>query len=146
MRVFVTVGTGCFDELIRKVDRLAVEAVCQIGQGVYVPRNHQWFRIQKGLRRWYYWADVIVAHSGGGTLFEALPLGKRIIAVPNLHRTDAHQRELAEEFARKGLVLKSSVQELPRLLQTVQDIPRKRYSASRCMIPNVIHRFLEESA
>lgn len=146
MRVFVTVGTGCFDELIRKIDRLAVEAVCQIGNGFYIPQNHRWFRMQKGLRRWYDWADVIVTHSGGGTLFEALPLGKRIIAVPNLHRTDAHQCELADEFTRQGLLLKSSVEDLPRRLRTVREIPRGRYSASHCRIPQAIHEFLEGSA
>jgi beta-1,4-N-acetylglucosaminyltransferase len=144
VKVFVAVGTGKFDELIKAVDALDVEAICQIGQGAYTPKNHRWFRMKPSLDALYRWADVIIAHAGGGTLFEVLPLGKKVIAVPNQHRTDRHQYELLNELSRRNVLIPCrTVRDLPRTITAARKIRLDAYVPERCNVDNVIHTFLE---
>ena len=147
MNVLVTVGTGAFDELIAAIDNLNIKAVCQIGQGTYTPKNHQWFRMQQNLDALYQWADVIVTHAGGGTLFEVLPLGKKVIALANPERTDRHQEELLHELARQNVLLPcQTVRDLPKTITAAQHAKLAQYVAEPCAIPAVISAFLEEAA
>ena len=144
MKVLVTVGTGKFDELIKAVDALDIEAVCQIGQGKYTPKNHQWFRMQPSLHELYRWADVIITHAGGGTLFEALNAGKKVIAIPNPDRTDRHQYELLDELSRRNVLIPCrTVRDLPRTITAAQKIKLDAYVPEECNAEKLIHAFLE---
>lgn len=145
MRILVTVGTGKFDALVAAADRLEGAVVCQIGSGRTVPQKHRWFTLVPDLAQWYDWADIVVTHAGGGTLFEALERGKSVIVVPNTGRTDSHQRELAELFERRSNVLLCThLDELPAQVERLAKIPCTGYVAEPCLIPDAIHGFLNK--
>ncbi|DBA82262.1 TPA: hypothetical protein ACH3X2_000532 [Trebouxia sp. C0005] len=123
--VFVTVGTTKFDALIQAVDTIEIAdalvkqgctaLVIQKGAGRYqvqtlVPlgRQHhqhsnglqvQVFEFAPSLADYMKQADLIISHAGSGSIFEALRLGKPLVAVPNAILMDNHQAELAEHLA-----------------------------------------------
>jgi beta-1,4-N-acetylglucosaminyltransferase len=146
MKVFVTVGTGGFDALVREADRLDCEVVCQIGRGAYAPKKQQWFRVCPSLEPWYEWADVIVAHGGAGTLLEALARSKKVIAVPHPGRTDRHQEELVEELARGNVLVRcATVADLPAALRAINQQKLAAYVPPPCAIPELIHAFVRRT-
>lgn len=143
MNILVTVGTGAFDALVAAADRLEGAVVCQIGRSKTVPQRHHWFTLVPDLAPWHDWADIIVTHAGGGTLFEALERGKSVIVVPNSERTDNHQRELAELFERRSNVLLcTNLDELPAQVERLAHMPCRQYVAEPCLIPDAINTFL----
>ena len=147
MKVFVTVGSGGFDALVREADKLDCEVVCQIGKGAYAPGKQQWFRVCPSLEPWYDWADVIVAHGGAGTLLETVGHGKKVIAIPNTERSDRHQEELVEELARGNVLVRcATVADLPSALSTIGQKKLAAYVPPKCGIPDVIHAFLQRLA
>ena len=123
--VFVTVGTTKFDALIQAVDTIEVAdalvkqgytaLVIQKGAGRHqvqtlVPlgkQHHQHsnelqvqvFEFAPSLAEYMQQADLIISHAGSGSIFEALRLGKPLLAVPNAILMDNHQAELAEHLA-----------------------------------------------
>jgi len=95
--IYVTVGSGGFDQLIDAADKQLssdFQLWCQIGKGKTIPSaNH--FRFNEQFKHYIAQADMIVTHGGAGTVFELLELGKKLVVVPNLYRVDSHQKDLA---------------------------------------------------
>jgi beta-1,4-N-acetylglucosaminyltransferase len=107
--ILVTVGTTAFDSLIRQIDTsisLDLDIRLQIANGNYLPQNFSWFRFSSAISSLYEEADFIICHAGAGTVYRLLEMRKKIIVVPNLNRSDPHQRELAffVESNRYGMV------------------------------------------
>lgn len=141
--VFVTVGTTKFDALVQAVDSVAVadalvakgysKLVIQKGAGKYqvqtlVPQGSQYHQFDNGLQvqvfefapslaKHMQAADLIISHAGSGSIFEALKLGKPLIAVPNAILMDNHQSELAEHLARLHYLIAASPDTLAYTLQ-----------------------------
>lgn len=143
--IFVTVGSVApFDELIEAADQLAAEGkggFAQIGNGKYLPKNLKWFRFEKDLSRYYREADVIITHTGAGTLFEIIREGKKAIAIPNPHVILNH--ELAERLAQEGHIrFCRSVSDLGKIFSEMEAWTPKRYTEEACKIPDIIREFL----
>ena len=141
--VFVTVGTTKFDALIQAVDTIEVAdalvkqgytaLVIQKGAGRYqvqtlVPlgkQHHQHsnglqvqvFEFAPSLAEYMKQADLIISHSGSGSIFEALRLGKPLVAVPNAILMDNHQAELAEHLAHLKYIITARPDTLVHTLQ-----------------------------
>jgi beta-1,4-N-acetylglucosaminyltransferase len=100
MKVLVTVGTYKFDELIKKIDQIALgrkfEFICQIGQGKYIPKNCESFSFSNNFAEKVNTADLIITHAGAGTVYSLLERKKNLIVVPNTDRVDKHQLEIAK--------------------------------------------------
>jgi beta-1,4-N-acetylglucosaminyltransferase len=127
-RVFVTVGSTTFPELVEAV--LSVDVIKSlIGLGavelcIQHGSNGALYRAAKNksetalaIRGFDYSpsiegemkrADLIISHAGSGSLLEALHLGKSVIAVPNVSLMDNHQIDLASALSDQGYLLKSS--------------------------------------
>lgn len=144
--VFVTVGTTKFEALIKALDtpqtviaiadqgftKLIVQLgagshtpaiICPAGQDVYVHANGlevQWFRFAPSLKSYMKAASLIISHAGSGSLFEALQLGKAVIAVPNSILMHNHQAELADHLEALGHLLASSPVDLLETLQSME--------------------------
>lgn len=102
----VSVGTTKFDGLVKKIDNLGLsEGLLQIANGEYIPQNLKFIRFTDRLEELIDQADYVIAHAGAGVLFESLRMGKKVICVPNMERSDKHQIEIAEELSKRGLVL-----------------------------------------
>ncbi|KAL0483729.1 beta-1,4-N-acetylglucosaminyltransferase ALG13 [Acrasis kona] len=116
-KVFVTVGTTQFEELIDAVTNLSLlellekngynDITIQKGNGrnvtTIIPeglRVHlDVYEYKKSIIDDMKSADLIVSHCGAGCLMEALALKKRVIAVVNKSLWDNHQLELAQELS-----------------------------------------------
>jgi len=96
MKVFVTVGTTIFTDLIKKVDTIkGLEAVMQISNDGYVPKNYKFYDFCEDIDTYYNWADVVITHAGAGSVYQLLELDKKVIIIPNLSRVDSHQIDIA---------------------------------------------------
>ncbi|KAA8536889.1 hypothetical protein F0562_029367 [Nyssa sinensis] len=118
--VFVTVGTTCFDTLVRAVDTKEVKEalslkgythlLIQMGRGSYVPTKSNgedgslvvdYFTFSSSIADSLRSASLVISHAGSGSIFETLRLGKPLIVVVNEDLMDNHQSELAEELAER---------------------------------------------
>jgi UDP-N-acetylglucosamine transferase subunit ALG13 len=99
-RVFVTVGTTKFEELIEHVDSEAFqrtvfeslgtrEIIAQIGQGTIEPRiRHSkvevsFYRMKPDIKGDMEAADLIITHCGAGSVTEAMKSGRPTVAAVN---------------------------------------------------------------
>ncbi|CAH9087471.1 unnamed protein product [Cuscuta epithymum] len=118
--VFVTVGTTCFDALVKAVDspqarnelfkKGFTDIIIQIGRGNYVPSKRamengsptlEYFTFSSSIAEYLKSASLVISHAGSGSIFETLRLGKPLIVVVNEDLMDNHQSELAEELAER---------------------------------------------
>uniref|UniRef100_A0A5B7BUZ0 Glycosyl transferase family 28 C-terminal domain-containing protein n=1 Tax=Davidia involucrata TaxID=16924 RepID=A0A5B7BUZ0_DAVIN len=118
--VFVTVGTTCFDALVRAVDTKEVKEalslkgythlLIQMGRGTYIPTKSSgedgslvvdYFTFSSSIADSLRSASLVISHAGSGSIFETLRLCKPLIVVVNEDLMDNHQSELAEELAER---------------------------------------------
>ncbi|KAK3157937.1 hypothetical protein QOZ80_2AG0130490 [Eleusine coracana subsp. coracana] len=117
--VFVTVGTTCFDALVKAVDSPEVkeallekgytDLLIQMGRGTYVPSKVSGgatlqvdnFTFSPSIAEHMRASSLVISHAGSGSIFETLRLGKPLIVVVNEDLMDNHQSELAEELAER---------------------------------------------
>ncbi|XP_062225323.1 uncharacterized protein LOC133923999 [Phragmites australis] len=115
--VFVTVGTTCFDALVKAVESVEVKEallqrgythlLIQMGRGTYMPSRVSsnstlqvdYFTFSPSIADYIREASLVISHAGSGSIFETLQLGKPLIVVVNEDLMDNHQSELAEELA-----------------------------------------------
>ncbi len=110
--IFVTVGTLPFDRLVRAADELAAlvdeSVIIQRGSGSYAPRIARCvdYVDQAQMEIWLCESRIVVAHSGIGSIIDALRSGKPLILVPRKaslgEHFDDHQLELAGALAEQG--------------------------------------------
>ena len=131
MKIFVTVGTTHFDKLIKAVDLLSHsdnDVVVQIADGEYEPKKVKWFRFKDSLYDDYLQADLIICHAGAGTIYQCLEMGKRLLIVPNLMRSDKHQLEIANYMATEGFALSClDITALPEYLNKMTNFEPRAY-------------------
>ncbi|XP_059648549.1 uncharacterized protein LOC132294644 [Cornus florida] len=136
--VFVTVGTTCFDALVKAVDTQEVketlsskgytDLLIQMGRGSYVPTKSSgedgslvvdYFTFSSSIADNLRSASLVISHAGSGSIFETLRLGKPLIVVVNEDLMDNHQSELAEELAERKHLFCARPQ---TLFQTIADM------------------------
>ncbi|KAJ1960710.1 N-acetylglucosaminyldiphosphodolichol N-acetylglucosaminyltransferase catalytic subunit alg13 [Dispira parvispora] len=134
-RVFVTVGTTGFDDLVGEFTSPAVQhelvrqgysdLVVQYGtsqamfdtllpaQGLKVRGYSYKADIASDVQE----ADLVISHAGSGSILECLELGKPLVAVVNTRLMDNHQQELAEALAERNHLVATTPDSLLRTLQ-----------------------------
>lgn len=139
--IFVTVGTHNigFDRLIKKMDEIAPtlddEVIMQIGYTNYEPKNTKWFKFleMEKIQHYYDYADIIIAHSGAGTLLDSLLFEKPIIAVPRLKKFREHiddqQLELAEALENASRII--SVYNIEELEEKIMEAKSIKFNSIR---------------
>uniref|UniRef100_A0A0R0JXX5 Glycosyl transferase family 28 C-terminal domain-containing protein n=1 Tax=Glycine max TaxID=3847 RepID=A0A0R0JXX5_SOYBN len=134
--VFVTVGTTCFDALVRAIDSDNVKKalfakgythlLIQMGRGSYLPTKSEgddcslavdYFTFSSSIADHLRSASLVISHAG--SIFETLRLGKPLVVVVNQDLMDNHQSELAEELADRKHLYCASPQTLH---QTIADM------------------------
>lgn len=126
MKIFVTVGTTAFDELVQFVDQSpffdAFDVTIQYGPGKYVPNNRKSFTFTKKIEDEYLSANLVISHGGAGTIYRLLELSVPVCAIPNLERIDDHQLDICEHLASLNHILNpKNIYELPKLLKEYFD-------------------------
>ncbi|XP_031492908.1 uncharacterized protein LOC116259304 [Nymphaea colorata] len=133
--VFVTVGTTCFDALVRAVNSEQVRTILlnkgytdlliQLGRGSFRPSKSagengslvvDYFTFSPSIADHLRSASLVISHAGSGSIFETLHLGKPLIVVVNEDLMDNHQCELAEELAERKHLLCARPQTLYQTL------------------------------
>ncbi|XP_004516873.1 uncharacterized protein [Cicer arietinum] len=159
--VFVTVGTTCFDALVRAMDSENVKKellakgythlLIQMGRGSYVPTKSEGegslsvdhFTFSSSIADHLRSASLVISHAGSGSIFETLRLRKPLIVVVNEDLMDNHQSELAEELANRKHLYCASPQTLH---QTIADMDLNSllpYTPGHATpVANHINRFL----
>jgi beta-1,4-N-acetylglucosaminyltransferase len=146
--IFVTVGTFKFDELIQKIDALALEInekiVCQIGNGIYEPRNVEYFRFAPSLYEYYEKSRIIIGHGGAGTIFELLNFHKHFIGVSSNLVTENHQDDLLKKLSSDQYILWcKDLSELRGFIELSKSFQFRQYIKPECTMDKVIIDFLK---
>lgn len=135
-KIFVTVGTTEFDELIRvstessTLELLSSKFGCrslllQIGRGAYEPEKKSsaptvdYYRFKSSIREDLVEADLVISHAGAGTCLETLELQKPLIVVVNETLHDNHQFELARQLFQDGYLFYCTPQTLQSTLKEI---------------------------
>ena len=149
--LFVTVGNGKFDQLVKEIDRLKrekkikEETIIQIGHGIYKPKHCQWFTFEPSLEKYYQQANLIISHGGPGIVFEVLRKKKPLIAIPNRDRTDpGHQVEYLRAMAKEtsALIYCDRIELLESCLEKVKTHKFKIYKPPKHRIHEIIKKFV----
>jgi len=148
--IFITVGTGKFDELIQKIDEIAgkkEKIIMQIGNGEYIPKNCEYFRFKPSLEKYYKKSWLIICHGGAGTVYELLEKNKKIIGVANLNRTDVHQKEILKALSKdKYLIWCKDIEKISECIKKSKKFKFKKYKVPKCMIHEEINKYFEKCA
>lgn len=151
-RIFVTVGTTEFENLIKQIDNEAFinillqlnckELIIQIGRGVYIPINlpqscanhsilYECYRFKSNLDENMKAADLIITHCGAGSIIEALTLEKIFIVIINDTLQGNHQTELAYALSNQNYCQYTSPSKLVNVLLTYTNSNNSSDSSSR---------------
>jgi len=151
--VFVTVGNGKFETLVREVDRLKGEGkikedvVIQLGHGIYKPKHCKWFTFESPLDQYYNNAGLVICHGGPGTVFEIMRRKLKIIALPNRDRTDPnHQVEYlrAMDQETNAMIYCDNVSLLADKLEIAKTYNFPTYKNPECKMHEIVHTFLQK--
>jgi beta-1,4-N-acetylglucosaminyltransferase len=148
--IFVTVGTGKFDELIKKVDEVSSEIddriIMQIGNGSYTPKSTEYFRFKPNLSSYFKKSKVVISHGGAGTIYELLIRKKKIIGVANTNRTDVHQFEILKALSKQeNLIWCRDIKDILGDIKKAGRFKFKLYKKPKCEIADKIKEFLSFS-
>lgn len=148
-KIFVTTGSVLeFDSLIKEIDKInkdqKYDVVCQTGVGNYTPKHTKHYKFKKSLDKDYSWADIIITHTGAGTLLELLNKNKKIICISNPKAVDNH--EIAENFSKEGYLLFLNGNKLTELNGLIKkDFKFKKYSSTKSTIGKEILKYILKS-
>ncbi|KAL6541324.1 hypothetical protein OROHE_011032 [Orobanche hederae] len=160
--VFVTVGTTCFDSLVRAVDMQETrdalfqkgyaDLVIQMGRGSYTPIKSigvdgsvsvDYFTFSPSIADYLKSASLVISHAGSGSIFETLRLKKPLIVVVNEDLMDNHQSELAEELADRKHLFCARPQTLYETVSSMDLGSLVDYQpGDATLVANFINRFL----
>ena len=135
--IFVTLGTQRFqfDRVLKKLDELveqgklkSSELEVQCVYSEYIPKHFKTFKLkpQDEIDKITDEAEVIITHSGTGSIINSLKKQKRLIIIPRIkeygEHVDSHQLELAEVFSEKYKI--PVVKDMENLYQAIKDIDK----------------------
>ena len=126
LKIFVTTGSSLeFDLLSKTIDEINknnfYKIIVQIGNGKYFPKNCNYFTFEKSLNKYYDWADLVITHTGAGTLFELLDKNKTVISISNPKGMKGIY-EIAEQFDKKTHLKYISYKDINKLDKTISEI------------------------
>lgn len=117
--IFVSVGTQKFplDRLLEEVDSFIEQGLinepvfAQIGPSSYCPKYYEYtdYMNPQEFEEKVNESDLIITHSGVGTIIDAVKKGKHVVVFPRLAKygehVDDHQLEIAQAFEAAELVV-----------------------------------------
>jgi len=129
--IFVTVGTGKFEKLVRLADELSKEikekVIIQKGNSNYNVKNARCFKFTSKFDKYIKKARIIVSHGGAGTIFDLLNKNKKIIALANFDRIDKHQKEILEQLNNEGHLIYCRDFDLENAIKKSKKFKFKKY-------------------
>lgn len=156
--ILIVLGTQKFqlNRLLQKIDELVdngsinEEVFAQIGYSDYIPKNYNYtqFLDKDTFEKKISECDVLIAHSGVGTIISGINHHKPVIVFPrrveyNEH-VDDHQLEIAESFSNQNFVLTcNDTETLADMIETAKHHSFSEYKSQRQTVVNTIRNFLD---
>lgn len=155
--VFVILGTQKFqlNRLLRLLDEgaekgsITDEIVAQTGYSDYEPKNIRCHRFleKEDFESYISKADVVVSHSGVGSIMTALMKSKPVVVFPRLSKygehVDNHQTEIAQTLSGKGYVLMCDENDdIFHLIEKARTYAFNEYVSQTDRIVEIIDEFL----
>lgn len=158
--IFVMLGTqnNSFNRLLKEIDKLIEnqtineEVIVQAGYTKYQPKSEKMkvidFISREELDTFEKDANFIITHGGVGSIITSLEKGKKVIAVPRLHKygehVNNHQKEIVEKFNRSGNIIGiQSIEELEEAIKRVKDFEPKPYVENNHKMLKIIENFID---
>ena len=155
--IFITLGTQKFqfNRLLIMIDELIEEevitdtVVAQIGYSSYIPKNYQSFEFksESEINILMETANILITHSGIGSITTALKLQKKVIVVPRLKKykehVDDHQLEITNAYQEKGFIaVAQNKNELVNTLKEINLNKMKQFIPEKSTIISSIQDFI----
>lgn len=127
------------------------EVIAQIGNSDYIPENYEYFKFldKNSFDALIERADLIITHSGVGSIITAINSSKPVIVFPRLaqyqEHVDNHQLDIANAFSKKQYVL--CCQEEDKLIDVIQKSKTylfERYQSQTEKIIKAVRSYIEE--
>jgi beta-1,4-N-acetylglucosaminyltransferase len=154
MRIFVTVGTTRFDQLIdhileqkfiHSLDEIGVEYLTvQHGNSPVSPvHNHNIniYNFKPSLQQDIAESDIVISSGGAGTILEVLELQKDLIVLVNETLQDNHQKELVEKLSEQGFLTVTTLSTLSDELKRKR-MPKKWNNLNNLSLVNIVNELL----
>lgn len=157
--IFVVLGTQKFqcNRLLEKMDQLIAQGIikepvfAQKGNSDYVPKNYEYvdFVEKKQFEELMEQCDLLVTHSGVGTILSGKNHGKPVIVFPRLKKygehVDDHQLDIARAFGKKNLVFMCGEDDdLGELIRKARNHHFDKYKSQRVKMIQLIEDFIKE--
>ncbi|GHU42677.1 multidrug MFS transporter [Clostridia bacterium] len=159
MKIFVVLGSQKFqfNRLLKRLDEIIVkndmagEVLAQIGYSDYQPihYSHREFFNQEDFLNIMSQSDIVITHGGAGTIFGALKMKKKVLAVPRLSKykehVDNHQLQLLEEFEKIGLIeVCYELEQLEECFQSLLSKNYQKYESNTGLVVREIDTYLQK--
>ena len=156
--VLVMLGTqnNSFHRLLEEIDRLIEnkvineEVIVQKGYTKYESKNMKTidFISRDELENLEKQASYIITHGGVGSIVSSLEKGKKVIAVPRLHKysehVNDHQKEIIKKFnENKNIIVIQSVEELEDAVKRVSEFKPNQFKGNNQKMLKIIECFIE---
>ena len=157
--ILVLLGTqnNSFERLLKKIDNLIEnkiindKVIAQVGYTKYSTNNIEMVDfISKGkLEEYVEESDFIITHGGVGSILLSLEKGKKVIAIPRLHKykehINDHQKEIIEVFNEKEYIIGiQDVEDLEDAIKRIKDFKPKKYKQDNSKMLKIIEDFIDK--
>ena len=145
-----------FHRLLEEIDRLIEnkvineEVIVQKGYTKYESKNMKTidFISRDELENLEKQASYIITHGGVGSIVSSLEKGKKVIAVPRLHKysehVNDHQKEIIKKFnENKNIIGIQSVEELEDAVKRVSEFKPNQFKGNNQKMLKIIECFIE---
>lgn len=158
--IFVMLGTqnNSFHRLLEEIEKLiengtiTEDVIAQTGYTNYETDKMKIFDLisRNELEKFQNEADLIITHGGVGSIVSSIKKGKKVIAVPRLHKYEEHvndhQKEIVELFNKKGYIIGiEDVKELEKAIKRVEKFEPKKYISDNSKLLNIVDEFISKA-
>ena len=157
--IFVTVGTSVlqFNRLLKIIDEFCEEGVIdkddvivQVGRSDYKPKNYKYFDFVSREEHHKYLenSDLIITHSGTGSVISSIKAGKKVIAFPRLKKfgehVDDHQVDLVKAFVKDNYILVAmNKEELKKQIMNIDSFKPTKFVSNNEKLVGILIDFIE---
>ena len=157
--IFVVLGTQKFqcNRLLEQIDELISQGIirdkvfAQKGNSDYEPKNYEYvdFVEKQQFEELIEQCDLLVTHSGVGTILSGKNHGRPVIVFPRLKKygehVDDHQLDIARAFGKKNLVFMCGENDnLGELIEKARDHSFDKYVSQRTKMIQIIEDYIKE--
>ena len=158
--ILVLLGTqnNSFHRLLEEIEKnikdgiITEKVIVQAGYTKYESDNMEIvdFISREKIEKLQQEANLIITHGGVGSIITSIEKGKKVIAVPRLHKysehVNNHQKEIVELFNKKGAIIGiNGVEELKQAIIKSKNFIPKKYKLGNEKMQKIIEDFINKN-